>query len=164
MRRVLPAVGVGAAAVALYAGLSHQRESEETAAMASALRAKHAAATVARAGRTAIVVGATSGIGEACALRLAEAGMKVVAVGRDRARGAAVVEAMAERGGSGHEFISCDSFSLASATRCAAHIRAEHPAIDVLVMSQGMATIQGFTPTVDGNDEKLTLHYWSRMA
>jgi len=23
---------------------------------------------------------------------------------------------------------------------------------------------QGFTPTVDGNDEKLTLHYWGRMA
>lgn len=31
-------------------------------------------------------------------------------------------------------------------------------------MSQGMATVQGFTPTVDGNDEKLTLHYWGRMA
>jgi len=27
-----------------------------------------------------------------------------------------------------------------------------------------MGTIQGFTPTVDGNDEKLTLHYFGRMA
>ena len=23
---------------------------------------------------------------------------------------------------------------------------------------------QGFTPTAEGNDQKLTLHYWSRMA
>lgn len=36
--------------------------------------------------------------------------------------------------------------------------------IDALVMTQGMATIQKFTPTSEGNDEKLTLHYWSRAA
>ncbi|KAL3764858.1 hypothetical protein ACHAW5_008474 [Stephanodiscus triporus] len=36
--------------------------------------------------------------------------------------------------------------------------------IDALVMTQGMATMQKFKPTVDGNDEKLTLHYWSRAA
>ena len=31
-------------------------------------------------------------------------------------------------------------------------------------MTQGMATTQGFTPTVDGNDQKMTLHYYSRMG
>ena len=34
--------------------------------------------------RTAVVVGAAGGIGQACAHRLAEAGFSVVAVGRDR--------------------------------------------------------------------------------
>jgi len=36
--------------------------------------------------------------------------------------------------------------------------------IDALVMTQGMATVQGFTPTVDGNDQKMTLHVWSRAG
>ena len=34
----------------------------------------------------------------------------------------------------------------------------------MLVLTQGMATIQGFTPTPEGLDQKLTLHYFSRIA
>ena len=34
----------------------------------------------------------------------------------------------------------------------------------MLVMSQGMATIQGYTPTSDGLDQKLSLHYYSRVV
>ena len=30
-------------------------------------------------------------------------------------------------------------------------------------MTQGMATMQGYTPTVDGIDQKLQLHYFSRI-
>ena len=40
----------------------------------------------------------------------------------------------------------------------------ESKGIDALVMTQGMASIQNFTPTSEGNDEKLTLHFWSRAA
>ena len=47
--------------------------------------------------RTAVVVGATSGIGRACANRLAQQGFLVVAVGRERpGRAEAVVEAPKE--------------------------------------------------------------------
>ena len=126
--------------------------------MAAALRASQVATFP---GRTAVVVGATSGIGRGCAYRLAEAGYRVVAVGRDPVRGQAVVDTMA---GTGHEFIPCDAFSLKAVKRCAAEISAKHPKLDALVLSQGMATLQGFTPTPDGNDEKLSLHYWSRMG
>ena len=140
--------------------------------------------------RTAVVVGATSGIGEACARRLAEQGFLVIAVGRDRpGRAEAVVAALTEastesakslaaadsglspssnksdHSAPAHEFYACDAFSLKSVQETAQKIQAKHPKIDALVMTQGMATTQGFTPTPgEGNDEKLTLHYYSRMA
>ncbi len=46
------------------------------------------------AGRTALVTGATSGIGKATALALARRGARVVVSGRDAARGQSVVEAI----------------------------------------------------------------------
>ena len=118
--------------------------------------------------RTAVVVGATSGIGQACAYRLAEQGFIVVAVGRDRpGRKEEIVEALKEKSGSNspeHEFYACDAFSLKDVYETGQKIREKHNKIDALVMSQGMATTQGFTPTKEGNDEKLTLHYYSRMC
>jgi NAD(P)-dependent dehydrogenase (short-subunit alcohol dehydrogenase family) len=63
-----------------------------------------------------------------------------------------------------HEFRPCDAFSLGAVKECAEGIVRDHKEIDALVTTQGMATVQSFTPTVDGNDEKITLHYWSRMA
>ncbi len=64
---LIPVTGFVSIALKHY---SHQ----ENVRMASLLRAKHTAKFD---GRTAVVVGATSGIGEGCALRLAEAGFKV---------------------------------------------------------------------------------------
>mmetsp|Transcript_17608 Transcript_17608/g.19760 ORF Transcript_17608/g.19760 Transcript_17608/m.19760 type:complete len:322 (+) Transcript_17608:116-1081(+) len=121
--------------------------------------------------RTAVVVGATNGIGKACAHRLAGAGFNVIAVGRDKpGRAASVVAELNEQSPPNshpaHEFRPCDAFSLGAVKECAEGIVKDHgtTGIDALVMTQGMATIQSFTPTVDGNDEKITLHYWSRMA
>ena len=145
---------------------------------ATAWRAKHLTTSAYKrtmsSSRTAVVVGATSGIGEACAHRLAEQGFLVVAVGRERpGRGEAVVKALKEKSQQSpgysdkipeHEFYGCDAFSLADVKKVAQDIQAKHPVVDALVMTQGMATTQGFTPTAEGNDEKLTLHYYSRMA
>ena len=64
-------------------------------------------------------------------------------------------------GGYQHEFRACDAFELGSVKDCAQGIVKDYAAankgVDALVMTQGMATIQGFTPTKDGNDQKLTL-------
>ncbi|CAB9520687.1 short chain dehydrogenase [Seminavis robusta] len=127
--------------------------------------------------RTAVVVGATSGIGEACSHRLAEQGFCVVAVGRDRpGRAEQVVQALQEKSSNAmaelkvqgdipqHEFFACDAFSLKNVYETGQRIQERHPKIDALVLSQGMATTQGFTPTAEGNDEKMTLHYYSRMC
>jgi NAD(P)-dependent dehydrogenase (short-subunit alcohol dehydrogenase family) len=56
--------------------------------------------------RTAIVTGASSGIGRATALALSEAGWWVLATGRNEARGREVAEALAER--SGGDFLAAE--------------------------------------------------------
>lgn len=124
--------------------------------------------------RKAVVIGATSGIGKACATRLAQLDdWTVIAVGRSRpGREDEMLELLRSQSQSQsstqtqreHEFRACDAFSLKEVKQCADDIIKDHGSIDALVMTQGMATIQGFTPTIDGNDEKLTLHYWSRIA
>lgn len=122
--------------------------------------------------KKAVVVGSTNGIGKAISCRLARDGFSVIAVGRDKeGRAEEIVKNLTECSQSQeeptktqHEFRPCDAFSLAQVKECASGIVKDHSKIDALVMTQGMATIQSFTPTSEGNDEKLTLHFWSRAA
>ena len=122
--------------------------------------------------KKAVVVGSTNGIGKAISCRLAKDGFSVIAVGRDKeGRVEEIVKNLtacsAQEGATNntqHEFRPCDAFSLAQVKECASGIVKDHSKIDALVMTQGMATIQSFTPTSEGNDEKLTLHFWSRAA
>ncbi|KAL7486107.1 hypothetical protein ACHAW6_011704 [Cyclotella cf. meneghiniana] len=128
--------------------------------------------------KTAVVVGATNGIGKAISCRLASDGFKVIAVGRDKDgnRGPEVIDFLTKCSQSNelrHEFRACDAFELKQVKECAEGIVRDYggnnnveekDGIAALVMTQGMATVQSFTPTVEGNDQKLTLHFWSRAA
>jgi NAD(P)-dependent dehydrogenase (short-subunit alcohol dehydrogenase family) len=127
--------------------------------------------------KTAVVVGATNGSGKAISCRLAQDGFNVIALGRDKpGRREEVIDHLIKCTSDGytatneeakkqtHEFRACNAFELAQVKECAESIMSDCKTIDALVMTQGMATVQSFTATSEGNDEKLTLHYWSRAA
>lgn len=128
----------------------------------AAIRSRNAA--VQYADRVACVVGGTSGIGEGIAVRLARAGMRVLVVGRSVERGQRVVARLAAVGGSGHRFIPCDVSLLTNVAACTHSLRSEADALHVLVLSSGIASLNGRTETREGVDEKLAVHYYSRMA
>jgi NAD(P)-dependent dehydrogenase (short-subunit alcohol dehydrogenase family) len=83
-------------------------------------------------GQTALVTGATSGIGRAAAVKLAEHGATVLVHGRDASRGAQVVEQIHRAGGHAR-FVAADLSDPAAITRLAAGIGR----IDILVNNAG---------------------------
>jgi NAD(P)-dependent dehydrogenase (short-subunit alcohol dehydrogenase family) len=119
------------------------------------------------AGKRAVVVGATSGIGRGIAERLVQAKMDVTVVGRESKRSEEVLKhlnSMAKANeGQNINFVKCNCFLLSEVNRAVDEIK-QNP-VDYLVMTQGMATIQGFTPSKEeGLDQKLALHVYSRAA
>jgi NAD(P)-dependent dehydrogenase (short-subunit alcohol dehydrogenase family) len=89
--------------------------------------------------RIAVVTGASSGIGLHTALGLARAGMRVVLVGRDRARTETARRFVTERSGSDRVEIALADFSrLAEIRRLAEEILTAHERIDVLVNNAGL--------------------------
>ena len=86
-------------------------------------------------GKVAVVTGASSGIGEAIAVRLAQAGASVVLTGRDEAR----LQAAAARcpGGKAWSF-PADVTDEAQVATLAAAVHARHGAIDILVNNAGV--------------------------
>lgn len=89
------------------------------------------------AGRVAIVTGASSGIGEATALRLARAGAQIVACGRDRERLQALV-AEVERAGGGAHAIVADFETAEAPAAVASEAAARHGRIDAIVHAAGV--------------------------
>jgi NAD(P)-dependent dehydrogenase (short-subunit alcohol dehydrogenase family) len=91
--------------------------------------------------RTALVTGATSGIGRATAVRLARDGFHVLVHGRDAGRGASVVEEIEKNGGSA-EFVAADI----SDVQAIGQLAAAAADAEVLVNNAGFSW---FGPTAD---------------
>jgi NAD(P)-dependent dehydrogenase (short-subunit alcohol dehydrogenase family) len=91
--------------------------------------------------QTALVTGATSGIGRAVALRLAEDGLRVLVAGRDAERGAEVVAEIEKNGGQA-VFVAADLGEVQGIDQLAAAAGE----VDVLVNNAGFAW---FGPTAD---------------
>jgi NAD(P)-dependent dehydrogenase (short-subunit alcohol dehydrogenase family) len=99
-------------------------------------------------GQTALVTGATSGIGKAAALKLAEHGATVLVHGRDPGRGAGVVEQIELTGGHAR-FVAADLSDPADID----HLVAEIGRIEILVNNAGSSwfgpSSELETPTYD---------------
>ena len=94
-------------------------------------------------GKTVLITGATSGIGAATAIALARQGARVFVVGRDQARGAAVVQELTRAGGMG-EFLSANLLSLNDVARLTDEVMKRTSSLDVLVnrvMPNGSRTL-----------------------
>jgi NAD(P)-dependent dehydrogenase (short-subunit alcohol dehydrogenase family) len=101
-------------------------------------------------GKTVVITGATSGIGEVAALDLAERGARVVFVARDRTRARATLARLATAGpGRAHAVHFADLAVLAEQQRVGREIAAAEPRIDVLINNAGALTM-GRSLTVDG--------------
>lgn len=98
-------------------------------------------------GLTALVTGATSGIGRASALRLAAHGAAVVVHGRNAARGAETVDAITTAGGTAR-FVAADLGDRDDVLRLAA----EAGDVDVLVNNGGAAV---WAPTAEFDPDAL---------
>lgn len=103
--------------------------------------------------KTAVVTGGTSGLGEAATLALAQAGWRVLIIGRDAQRGGDVVR----RAGNGSEFLDADLFSLNDVRRLANEIARRAPALDLLVNNAGGVFSAGPT-TIDGLERTFALN------
>jgi NAD(P)-dependent dehydrogenase (short-subunit alcohol dehydrogenase family) len=106
--------------------------------------------------KTAVVTGATSGLGEAAAMALAKAGYRVFAVGRDPARGADLVARGKATSGE-VVFLPADLFSLADVRRLGREIRSRAPALDLLVNNAG-GTFGKKDLTTDGLERTFALN------
>ena len=101
-------------------------------------------------GKTVVVTGGTSGIGEVAALALARAGARIVLVARDSKRAEATLRRLRQEGaGLGHALHMADLSSLYEMKRVGAEIAAAEPRIDVLVNNAG-ALFDRLEKTDDG--------------
>lgn len=89
-------------------------------------------------GKVCLITGATSGIGKAAALELAKRGARLIAVGRNSAKGAATVDEIKRRAASdAMEFMQADLSSQQSIRDLARAVTARYDRLDVLVNNAG---------------------------
>jgi len=112
-------------------------------------------------GKVVVMSGATSGIGEAAALRLAHSGARLVLIARDRRRGEATLRRLrAAAPDAGHVVHYADLSLLAETRRVAADIAAAEPRVDVLVNNAG-AIFATRPVTSEGLERTFALNHMS---
>jgi NAD(P)-dependent dehydrogenase (short-subunit alcohol dehydrogenase family) len=99
-------------------------------------------------GKVILITGASSGIGRATALRVADSGGIVLLVARDADRLAEVSAAIAARGGTSHSY-PCDLTDAAACTALVGRILAAHGHVDVLVNNAGRSIRRGIALAYD---------------
>jgi NAD(P)-dependent dehydrogenase (short-subunit alcohol dehydrogenase family) len=113
-------------------------------------------------GRTAVVTGATSGLGRVAAEALARLGATVIVVGRDAERTERARTEIAAVSGTPVEAELADLSSLAETAALAERVRERHARVDVLVLNAGVLT-HDYTLTAEGNELTFATHVLSQF-
>ncbi|MFI4891282.1 MAG: SDR family oxidoreductase [Steroidobacterales bacterium] len=106
--------------------------------------------------KTVLVTGGSSGIGRATALRLADAGARVLIVARDEQKLAQVRTDIETRGGRITTY-SCDIGDPEACGRFIERLLAEQPCVDILINNAGRSIRRGIDQTYD------RLHDYERL-
>jgi NAD(P)-dependent dehydrogenase (short-subunit alcohol dehydrogenase family) len=110
-------------------------------------------------GKVVVITGATSGIGQVAAEKLAGMGARIVQVARDKARGDAALARLCDLGpGVAHSIHYADLSRLPAMKQVAAEIAAAEPRIDVLVNNAG-AMFGSRHVTADGLELTFALNH-----
>jgi NAD(P)-dependent dehydrogenase (short-subunit alcohol dehydrogenase family) len=114
-----------------------------------------------RSERTALVTGATDGVGRLVAAQLAAGGWRVLVHGRNRERGEGLVREIERRGGSA-AFLAADLASLDQVRGLAAAVVDAADRLDLLINNAGIGTVGGAPgrqTSADGHELRFAVNY-----
>ena len=100
------------------------------------------------AGKTVLITGASSGIGEAAAVKIGEAGGKVLLVARSEEKLGDIAARIAEHGGEGHPH-PADLSDPDDRARLTEEVLAEHGGVDILVNNAGISIRRSLKLSLD---------------
>jgi NAD(P)-dependent dehydrogenase (short-subunit alcohol dehydrogenase family) len=112
-------------------------------------------------GRTALITGATDGVGRVVARTLAQQGWRVLVHGRDRPRGEALAREIEQAGGSA-TFLAADLASLAEVRRLADAVKQQTGRLDLLINNAGIGSVgsaPGRQTSADGHELRFAVNY-----
>jgi NAD(P)-dependent dehydrogenase (short-subunit alcohol dehydrogenase family) len=116
-------------------------------------------------GKTAVITGATGGLGYETALALASAGATVVLTGRSDAKGRTALEWIrAQFPKARISYETLDLASLASVADFAARFAAAYPSLDLLINNAGVMALPKRQVTADGFEMQLGTNYLGHYA
>jgi NAD(P)-dependent dehydrogenase (short-subunit alcohol dehydrogenase family) len=115
-------------------------------------------------GRTAVITGATGGLGYETALALAKAGAEVILTGRDDQKGQSAIEKISrEMPGAKTSYESVDLASLASIAAFAQRMHARQ-SLDLLINNAGVMALPRRQTTADGFETQFGTNYLGHFA
>jgi len=115
-------------------------------------------------GRTAVITGATGGLGYEMALALARAGSEVILTGRDDRKGRSAIEKISrEVAGAKVGYEHLDLASLASVADFAQRMHARH-SLDLLISNAGVMALPRRQTTADGFEMQFGTNYLGHFA
>jgi NAD(P)-dependent dehydrogenase (short-subunit alcohol dehydrogenase family) len=112
-------------------------------------------------GRTALITGATDGVGRVVARALAQQGWHVLVHGRDRSRGEALVREIEQAGGSA-AFLAADLASLVEVRRLADAVKQQTDRLELLINNAGIGSVgsaPGRQTSADGHELRFAVNY-----